>query len=230
MAEQEGRTTTRAGAFDDLAKGLATGGVSRRKALRMLGAALVGGVLASVPGVAWAARPGGRQGCPIVGQVRVRGKCTCEEVGTTPCGGQCVSTTCPSGQDYDFGSCECVCAFTPCPEGQFYNFGTCQCAPVGQCTVAGQCSAGGVFPSCAPAPFDCLCVGSVEGAATCAAGGFRCEDFPPCESTAECEAQFGSGYFCQAPGSGCCGQICVPPCGAGTTTLGASSTGKTNAG
>jgi hypothetical protein len=53
---------------DELAKGLATGTLSRRKALRMLGAALVGGVLASIPGVAWAQpqRPAGpcRPGCP----------------------------------------------------------------------------------------------------------------------------------------------------------------------
>ncbi len=43
--------------FDELAKGLTNGTLSRRKALRMFGAALVGGMLASIPGVAWAARP-----------------------------------------------------------------------------------------------------------------------------------------------------------------------------
>jgi hypothetical protein len=40
--------------FDDLAMGLAEGTLSRRKALRLMGAALAGGMLASVPGVAWA--------------------------------------------------------------------------------------------------------------------------------------------------------------------------------
>jgi hypothetical protein len=36
--------------FDDLAKGLASGEVSRGRAIRMMGAALVGGALASIPG------------------------------------------------------------------------------------------------------------------------------------------------------------------------------------
>jgi hypothetical protein len=44
MAAQEGHTTTREVAFDDLAKGLARGAVSRRKALRIVGATLVGGL------------------------------------------------------------------------------------------------------------------------------------------------------------------------------------------
>jgi hypothetical protein len=40
--------------FDELAKGLATGAISRRKALRWMGGTLVGAALASLPGVAWA--------------------------------------------------------------------------------------------------------------------------------------------------------------------------------
>lgn len=40
--------------FDELAKGLASGTVSRGKALRMVGGALLGAALASVPGVALA--------------------------------------------------------------------------------------------------------------------------------------------------------------------------------
>src|SRR5919112_3885227 len=38
--------------FDELARGLASGEVSRAKALRLMGAAVVGGVVASVPRVA----------------------------------------------------------------------------------------------------------------------------------------------------------------------------------
>src|SRR5215216_1146915 len=53
---------TRGVLFDDLAQGLAAGTVSRRKALRLMGAALVGSTLASVPGVAWAAK-GGNSAC-----------------------------------------------------------------------------------------------------------------------------------------------------------------------
>jgi hypothetical protein len=45
----------RESSFDELARGLASGSVSRRKALGLMGAALVGGVLASIPGVVEAA-------------------------------------------------------------------------------------------------------------------------------------------------------------------------------
>jgi hypothetical protein len=40
--------------FDELAKRLATGAVSRRKVLRWMGGAFVGAALASVPELAWA--------------------------------------------------------------------------------------------------------------------------------------------------------------------------------
>ena len=40
--------------FDELTRGLASGTLSRGKALRLMGAALVGGTLASIPGIAWA--------------------------------------------------------------------------------------------------------------------------------------------------------------------------------
>jgi hypothetical protein len=45
--------------FDELASGLASGTLSRGKALRLMGAALVGGVLASIPGMA-----GAKPKCP----------------------------------------------------------------------------------------------------------------------------------------------------------------------
>ena len=48
--------------LDELAKGLATGTLSRGKALRLMGVALVGGALASIPGIAWA------DGCRCLGQ------------------------------------------------------------------------------------------------------------------------------------------------------------------
>jgi hypothetical protein len=43
-----------ASSFDELAVGLSSGTLSRSKALKLMGAALVGGALASIPGVAWA--------------------------------------------------------------------------------------------------------------------------------------------------------------------------------
>jgi hypothetical protein len=45
--------------LDELARGLADGTISRGKAIRWMGGALVGAALASVPGVAWA-----RDRCP----------------------------------------------------------------------------------------------------------------------------------------------------------------------
>jgi hypothetical protein len=41
--------------FDELTSGLASGSLSRRKALRLMGAALIGGALASIPGIVKAA-------------------------------------------------------------------------------------------------------------------------------------------------------------------------------
>jgi hypothetical protein len=78
---QEAATTEYS--FDALAKGFAEGKLSRRKALRMLGGALVGGMLASVPGGAWAAKPApcpsgkkcGRNCCPDSSFVCKQGKC-----------------------------------------------------------------------------------------------------------------------------------------------------------
>ena len=44
---------TREHSFDELARGLASETVSRRKVLRLLGGALVGGAVASIPGLSW---------------------------------------------------------------------------------------------------------------------------------------------------------------------------------
>ena len=86
-----GETTS---SFDELAKGLASGTLSRGKALRLLGGALVGGALASLPGVAWARGGGGD--CPY---------------GQELCGGVCV-VECPEGQVRDF---DCTCSSDVCP-------------------------------------------------------------------------------------------------------------------
>jgi hypothetical protein len=47
-------TETREHSLDELAKELATGTLSRGKAIRWMGGALLGAALASVPGLAWA--------------------------------------------------------------------------------------------------------------------------------------------------------------------------------
>jgi hypothetical protein len=86
--------------FDELARGLANGSVSRRRALRLMGAALVGGALASIPGIAWAKpKPAGRK-CNHNHQ--------CES-------GQCVGGMCQGGGGIcpTGGSCETGFPF-PC--------------------------------------------------------------------------------------------------------------------
>jgi hypothetical protein len=68
-----------ASSFDELAVGLSSGTLSRGKALRLMGAALVGGALASIPGIAWAKpKPAGA-------------KCTHDK--------QCASGLCLIGRD-----------------------------------------------------------------------------------------------------------------------------------
>jgi hypothetical protein len=51
--------TTRRHSFDDLAKGMANGTVSRGQALRWLGGAIAGAMMASIPGVAFGKGHGG---------------------------------------------------------------------------------------------------------------------------------------------------------------------------
>ncbi len=74
--------------LDELAKGLANRSVSRRGALKLVGGTILGGLLASIPGVAWAAPPcpsgvtcgplPGERGGPVccaIGENCVNGRC-----------------------------------------------------------------------------------------------------------------------------------------------------------
>jgi hypothetical protein len=116
--------------FDELARALASGSISRRKALRLMGAALVGGTLASVGIGEAAADP---PGCKRNGK-----KCKRD---TQCCSGKCEGGTCaaacpPNRVELSNGTCafpcgsqepifcfECACnggcvrAFPPPPEG-----------------------------------------------------------------------------------------------------------------
>jgi hypothetical protein len=127
------QTTNRS--FDELAKGLATGTLSRGKALRWMGGALLGAALASFPGVAWAddCRRLGREcrrdsqccsrncirrgddkvcGCPT-GRTRCKDRC-CRK------GEQCVrgecQAGCPPGETVCTG---CACETVACTPGTF---------------------------------------------------------------------------------------------------------------
>jgi len=72
--------------FDELTRGLASGTLSRGKALRLMGAALVGGALASIPGIA------GAKPKPAGAKCKHDHQCasgTCSSTGT--CAAACVS-------------------------------------------------------------------------------------------------------------------------------------------
>jgi hypothetical protein len=83
--------------FDELASGLANGSLSRGRALKLMGAALVGGVLASIPGIAEAApkpKPPGKK-CKRDSQ------CSTQVCVSGVCGGTFACRRCPE---------DCTCA------------------------------------------------------------------------------------------------------------------------
>jgi hypothetical protein len=163
--------------LDELAKELATGTLSRGKALRLMGAALVGGALASIPGTAWAAR------CPSP-RIRCRGQCcptgvttcvgtgrnkTCGPcpTGTTLCAGNCQSTVCPEGEFFDPDSCLCdLLCDPPCPAGV-----DCRITADGTGRIC-ICASGGCTNDC----LNCTSRGftCVIDSGCAAFGGFRC--------------------------------------------------------
>jgi hypothetical protein len=129
--------------FDELAKGLADGSVSRRRALQLIGQALLGGVLASIPGVAWAHHkpdhplpPGQARRCSE-GEVKCRGICCSPE--DLCCNGLCTNivfdrnncgacgNVCQEGED----CCDQRCVPLNTPQ----NCGCCGCG----CLETEQC-------------------------------------------------------------------------------------------
>jgi hypothetical protein len=138
--------------FDDLAKGLASGTLSRGKALRLLGGALVGATLASLPGVAWAST-GGNSACAhycneVFPPGRERGRCKSQGTkGRGPCysctpgigPGPHFTPQCGPNEEFDPEACECEAAgctgefyegYNPeCKANEFFNTTTCTCEP-----------------------------------------------------------------------------------------------------
>src|SRR5215211_357326 len=116
------RERTGASSFDELAVGLSSGTLSRGKALKLLGAALVGGTLASIPGIAWAKphKPAGAK-CNHDHQCASG---NCSSSGT--CAAACVSDggACTADGECCSGQCEdtrvgrvCTAAGPICPPG-----------------------------------------------------------------------------------------------------------------
>jgi hypothetical protein len=188
--------------LDSLARGLASGSISRRQAVRWMGGALLGSVLAIVPGVeAFAAPQKPPQGrCPA-GFVNCRGTCVKIESNPSHCGGcfiQCSpNEVCTSGQCCaqenacgsqccgadefccDFGGGSAVC----CPSGT-------NCAGPGFCCLPGQEVCGGqcVSTTCPEgqffSPASCQCQQIVDG--ECAGGQQPCAGSFSCGANSEC--------------------------------------------
>lgn len=193
----------REGSFDELAKQLASGEVSRGRAIRLMGAALMGGTLASVPGMAWAApppKPNGKR-CKTDSQC-LSGNCAdrvCRQVGCptgeTLCRGVCV-TDCPAGLFLDPDTCQCVSA---CPDQPCCC--TCRYGTLSTGFTTSTC-----FPGIAPGPD-----GVIDCPAFCAT-----TEPPPGTQLLQVDsacAAAGTQVVCEAVSTGTqCNQSTFPPC------------------
>jgi len=121
MSEQ-----TRQRSLDELARGLASGSLSRRKALKLMGGLFVGSALGSIPGVAWADNNRCSEGRTRCGERCVNLKTNEHHCGSchnrcgsnqTCCGGRCVNL---QRSEHHCGSCSNHCA-----EGQECVDGVC---------------------------------------------------------------------------------------------------------
>jgi hypothetical protein len=203
--------------FDELTRGLASGSLSRGKALRLMGAALVGGTLASL-GIGEAAaddecKPTGKKcrknqqccsgNCSKSGTSRF-GTCACQENGgTCSSGTQCCSGNCVSG----------TCA--ACPSGTM-PCGTQCCQTTGETCVNGECCPNarvctiGTSVTCCPEGQEC------GDGACCISNGFD----NTCTADTQCCSKicdFLRGRFfcshCRSIGGICvAGQCCIGTC------------------
>jgi Stigma-specific protein, Stig1 len=215
-------TQTTEHSLDELAKELASGTLSRGKAIRWMGGALLGAALASLPGVALAdddCRRLGREcrrdsqccsrNCIRRGDDKV---CACPE-GQSRCGDRCVNLKTNEGH---CGSCSERCATNQtCCNGNCVNLqknenhcGECfnRCAEGEQC-VDEACSGG--EPICTPScPSGCECGERADGTGTV------CTDCTTgCALVTSCE-QCSPGTICvvEVPGNPPTGFLCGNPC------------------
>ena len=187
--------------FDELASGLASGTLSRGKALRLMGAAILGGTLASIPGIAWGAKlkPGGAR-CKRNEQC-ASGQCVDGVCAATACGA--CPEPCVCGTDLRTGDQACgqnAVRFEP----------RCSACLKGEVCVAssnpGQvgCVAPCPITPCGVCPEPCVCGTDLRtGDQTCVQDSFRVE--------ADCNACLEGEEVCVASSNP--GQVgCVAPC------------------
>jgi hypothetical protein len=214
--------------LDSLARGLASGSISRRQAVRWMGGALLGSVLAIVPGVEAFAAPKPPQGrCPK-GFVNCRGTCVKTESNPSHCGGcfiQCSpNEVCTSGQccapervcggsqccGADESCCDCgdgspVC----CPSGTYCaGCGPTICCPFDQAACGGQCVSTDCPEGQAFNTSTCQCEANAPGCTE----SLRCGGpFPQCASGHPCYCvESAEGPIRCGNADFFCGQ--TPPC------------------
>jgi hypothetical protein len=164
------------GFFDDLARGMANGSLTRGKALRLMGAAVVGGALGSL-GI-------GEAGADPNGCKRNGKNCKRDD--------QCCSLNCSDGtcQEPIFGCLQngsfCTTS-TQCCSGTCHGQ-SCVCLPPDRipCSGGPDGCPGGVGEGC-------TCGESIEGGSYCSVR----RTATPCRTSCDCPA----GQFCRLDGS-----------------------------
>jgi hypothetical protein len=168
--------------FDELTRGLASGSISRGRALRLMGAALVGGALGSLGGVAAA-----DEECkPLTKKCTKNAQCcsgNCSKIGTSRFG------TCAAGCTSNGGTCS---TSTDCCSGLVCK------GPSGQRTCAESCIPPNAI-GCDPDQIN-SCAGGIAGGCSCnpeASGGGYCisdNTITPCTTSCDCP----TGQFCRS--------------------------------
>jgi hypothetical protein len=233
--EEESRYTNREGSFDELARGLATDTISRGRALRMLGAALVGGAFASIPGAAWAAcRPllhkctGNFQCCSrnCIKNPQGNGRiCGCP-TGKTLCGGRCVTNCTAPKVPNPTNNCACECPANLCTAPKIpdpTNNCACKC-PTGSticgntCCPSGEtCQANAFAPAPRCCPVTCAHVVTTPGGESVCMrdlDAFSCTFNPRCTTNADCASgQYCIQTYCDIGSTPTPGGRCVNACG-----------------
>lgn len=169
--------------FEDLSRALATG-VSRRQAVKLMGGAVAGSVLAVM-------HLGRAEAAPSTCAVF----CGKTAFNSGPAHAQCLQACKQCGGDVQ-SLCQGPTGVTCCQNGTVCGPVTRTCVPPCTCDSFTPCGAQG-----------CLCVTTTENASACIVP--TCTEIT-CTSSADC----GAGYVCFQSTSSCCGagNFCVPTC------------------
>ena len=198
-----------ASSFDELAIGLSNGTLSRGKALRLMGAALVGGALASIPGIAWA-KPK-----PEGAKCKRNKQCA---------SGQCVDDVCGGGEPCGGcrADCDCVVDRVSGEQACVVSCAACPCQLVTDCN---DCFTGAVCFGEGP-EFSCArrCTSQCQSAcecptpdnqcqrATCTNGVCGVENVPDgtsCNDVNACTIDVCTAGVCVSTAIECCGDPCT---------------------